>query len=67
MAGRQHTRRGESQGKSTLIMASDLSDDSIYDTTISSNISTLKVEEFFKLDGIKLLAEKDKIGRDAQT
>jgi len=48
-------------------MASDLSDDSIYDTTTSSNISALKVEEFFKLDSIKLLAEKDKIGRDAQT
>jgi hypothetical protein len=67
IAGRQHTRRGESQDKSTLIVASDLSDDPIYETTTSSNVGALEVEEFFKLDGIKLLAEKDEMGRDVQT
>jgi hypothetical protein len=67
MAGRQHTRRGESQDKSTLIVASDLSDDPIYETTTGSNVGALEVEEFFNLDGIKLLAEKDEMGRDTQT
>lgn len=33
----------------------------------SSNVGALEVEEFFKLDGIKLLAKKDEMGRDAQT
>jgi hypothetical protein len=46
-------------------MASDLSDDLIYDTIINLNIGVLEVEEFFKLDGIKLLVKKDKIGYDA--
>jgi hypothetical protein len=50
-----------------LIVASDLSDDLIYETTTSSNVGVLEVEEFFKLDSIKLLAEKDEIGRDVQT
>jgi hypothetical protein len=67
MAGRRHTRRGELQDKSTLIVASDLSDDPIYETTTSSNVGALEVEEFFNLDSIKLLAKKNKMGRDTQT
>ena len=63
---RQYTRRGESQDKSTLIIISDLSDNPIYEMIISSNIGTLEVEEFFKLDSIKLLIEKDEMGCDIQ-
>ena len=46
-------------------MASDLSDDLIYEMITGSNVSTLKVEEFFNLNSIKLLIKKDKIGWDA--
>jgi hypothetical protein len=67
MAGRQHSKLGKVQDKSTLIVATDLSDDPIYDMTAGSNVGTLEVEEFFKLDGIKLLADKRENGEDVKT
>ena len=67
MAGRQHSKLGNIQDRSTLIVATDLSDDPIYDMTPGSNVGTLEVEEYFKLDGIKRLAEKRENGEDVKT
>ncbi|KAH8799654.1 hypothetical protein F5884DRAFT_868572 [Xylogone sp. PMI_703] len=67
IAGRQHTRFGKLDGKSTLVVASDQGDDPTFVVTTGGAVGALEVEEYFNLSGIKLLAEKKSNGDKAKT
>ncbi|KUJ07255.1 uncharacterized protein LY89DRAFT_742903 [Mollisia scopiformis] len=67
IAGRQHTKLGEDQGRSTLIVASKLGPDPIYDLISGTSIKAEEEIRFFAMLGIKRLAERRSNGEKAKT
>ncbi|KAF8856253.1 hypothetical protein BDZ45DRAFT_745565 [Acephala macrosclerotiorum] len=69
VAGRQHSRRGKLDGKSTLVIASDQSRDPlvVVKAGVEVNVDESEVEKYFNMPGIHLLAEKKKDGSKEKT